>query len=121
MPRTFDEHFRPVIEVNDPGAPPNRGGIIVAPYGKGLYVYTTLAFFRQLPAGVTGAAKLFVNLISSEAKGVTQTQTQGGLAMKRWQIAVLAIAVADRMLEGRQDGPHRLLASRQGSARLFRD
>ncbi|MDQ3082716.1 MAG: LmbE family protein, partial [Gemmatimonadota bacterium] len=78
MPRTFDEHFRPVIEVNDPGAPPNRGGIIIAPYGKGLYVYTTLAFFRQLPAGVAGAARLFVNLISSEAQGVTQSQTKAG-------------------------------------------
>ncbi len=78
MPRTFDGHFGPVIEMNDPGAPPNRGGILVAPYGKGLYVYTTLAFFRQLPAGVSGAAKLFVNLISSEAQGVTQTQTKAG-------------------------------------------
>ena len=69
MPRTFDEHYQPVLEMNDPGAPPNRGAIIVAPYGRGLYVYTTLAFFRQLPAGVSGAAKLFVNLISQRAPG----------------------------------------------------
>ena len=69
MPRTFDEHYQAVLEMNDPGAPPNRGGIIVAPYGRGLYVYTTLAFFRQLPAGVSGAAKLFVNLISQRAPG----------------------------------------------------
>jgi LmbE family N-acetylglucosaminyl deacetylase len=66
MPRTFDEHYQPVLEVSDPGAPPNRGAIIVTPYGRGLYVYTTLAFFRQLPAGVSGAAKLFVNLISQQ-------------------------------------------------------
>jgi LmbE family N-acetylglucosaminyl deacetylase len=67
MPRSFDEHYRPVLEMNDPGAPANRGGILIAPYGKGLYVYTTLAFFRQLPAGVSGASKLFVNLISQRA------------------------------------------------------
>ncbi len=68
MPRTFDERYRAVLETNDPGAPPNRGGIIVAPYGKGTYVYTTLAFFRQLPAGVDGAAKLFVNLVTQGAQ-----------------------------------------------------
>jgi hypothetical protein len=64
MPRTFDEHYHPVVALNDPGEKPNRGGIIVAPYGRGLYVYTTLAFFRQLPAGVSGGTRLFVNLLS---------------------------------------------------------
>jgi LmbE family N-acetylglucosaminyl deacetylase len=64
MPRTFDEHYRPVVELNDPGEPANKGGIMVARFGKGLYVYTTLAFFRQLPAGVSGATRLFVNLLS---------------------------------------------------------
>jgi hypothetical protein len=67
MPRTFDEHYRALVELNDPGAPPNRGGILVTPYGRGLYVYTTLAFFRQLPAGVSGATRLFVNLLSMKA------------------------------------------------------
>jgi hypothetical protein len=64
MPRTFDEHYRPLVELSDPGAPPNRGGILITPYGRGLYVYTTLAFFRQLPGGVSGATRLFVNLLS---------------------------------------------------------
>ncbi|MEO8193612.1 MAG: PIG-L family deacetylase [Gemmatimonadales bacterium] len=64
MPRTFDEKYHPIVELNDPGEPANRGGIIVTPYGRGLYVYTTLAFFRQLPAGVSGASRLFVNLLS---------------------------------------------------------
>ena len=71
MPRTFDERYHPLLELNDPGAPPNRGGIIVAPYGKGLYVYTTLAFFRQLPAGVPGATRLFVNLLSLDSASTT--------------------------------------------------
>ena len=65
MPRTFDERYRPVIGISDPGEPLNRGGILVAPLGRGTYVYTTLAFFRQLPAGVPGAARLFVNLLSA--------------------------------------------------------
>ena len=53
--------------MNDSGEQPNRGAILVTPYGRGMYVYTTLAFFRQLPAGVTGGARLFVNLLSLKA------------------------------------------------------
>jgi LmbE family N-acetylglucosaminyl deacetylase len=64
MPRTFDARYHPLVELNDPGEQSNKGGILVTPYGRGLYVYTTLAFFRQLPAGVGGAARLFVNLLS---------------------------------------------------------
>ena len=64
MPRTFDPRYHPIVELSDPGEQSSKGGIIVTPYGRGLYVYTTLAFFRQLPAGVGGAARLFVNLLS---------------------------------------------------------
>jgi LmbE family N-acetylglucosaminyl deacetylase len=64
MPRTFDPAYHPLLAMNDPGEPPNRGGILVTPYGKGVYIYTTLAFFRQLPAGVSGGTRLFVNLLS---------------------------------------------------------
>jgi len=64
MPRTFDPAYHPLLEMNDPGEPPNKGAILITPYGKGLYVYTTLAFFRQLPAGVSGGTRLFVNLLS---------------------------------------------------------
>jgi hypothetical protein len=55
-----------VVETNDPGEPPNRGGILVASYGRGTYVYATLAFFRQLPNGVPGAARIFVNLLAAK-------------------------------------------------------
>lgn len=72
MPRSFDPAYRPVLELNDPGEPPNRGGLLVAPYGRGTYVYTSLAFFRQLPNGVPGAARLFVNLLAARADRVTQ-------------------------------------------------
>jgi LmbE family N-acetylglucosaminyl deacetylase len=64
MPRTFDQHYESFLSMNDPGEPPNRGAILVTPYGNGLYVYTTLSFFRQLPAGVPGGARLFANLLS---------------------------------------------------------
>jgi hypothetical protein len=72
MPRTFDEHYKPVVSINDPGEPPNNAGILVAPLGKGTYVYATLAFFRQLPAGVPGAARLFVNLLAAGHAQVVQ-------------------------------------------------
>jgi hypothetical protein len=63
MPHTFDSHYHPVLSMNDPGEPPNDAGILIAPVGKGTYVYTTLVFFRQLPAGVPGPARLFLNLL----------------------------------------------------------
>ncbi len=67
MPRTFDSHYIPSLAMNDPGEPANRGAILVAAYGSGTYVYTTLAFFRQLPNGVPGAARLFANLLAARA------------------------------------------------------
>ena len=78
MPRTFDERYQPIVALNDPGEPVNRGGIMVAQYGKGLYIYTTLAFFRQLPAGVSGASKLFVNLLSMSNDGTMRTSAGAG-------------------------------------------
>lgn len=65
MPRTFDDRYAAPLAANDPGETPNAGVVLVAPLGRGTYVYTTLAFFRQLPAGVPGGARLFVNLLSA--------------------------------------------------------
>jgi LmbE family N-acetylglucosaminyl deacetylase len=67
MPRTHAREYVGVVSTNDPGEQPNDGGILVAKYGSGTYVYTTLAFFRQLPNGVPGAARLFVNLLAAKA------------------------------------------------------
>jgi len=67
MPRTHAPEYTSVLSTNDPGEPPNDGGLLVAKYGEGTYVYTTLAFFRQLPNGVPGAARLFVNLLAARA------------------------------------------------------
>ena len=63
----WDERYTPVMEMADPGEDPKRGGLLVAPVGDGLYVYTGLAFFRQFPAGVPGAYRLFANLVSLRA------------------------------------------------------
>jgi hypothetical protein len=82
MPRTFDDRYHPVLSMNDPGAPANSGAILVAPVGRGTYVYTTLSFFRQLPAGNAGAARLFANLIGAgrreEGRGVRAKAATGG-------------------------------------------
>ena len=61
----WDPQFTPLLESHDPGEGEQKGGLLVAHYGKGTYIYTGYAFFRQLPAGVPGAVRLFVNLISS--------------------------------------------------------
>ncbi|HEY7574323.1 MAG TPA: hypothetical protein VIB08_04120, partial [Thermoanaerobaculia bacterium] len=61
---TWDPSYTPLLEMADPGEPPQRGGLLAANVGKGHYVYTGLAFFRQLPAGVPGAYRLFANLLA---------------------------------------------------------
>jgi hypothetical protein len=63
-PNRWDDRFIPVLACGDPGESPLRGGLLVADYGRGHVVYTGLAFFRQLPAGVPGAYRLFANLVS---------------------------------------------------------
>ncbi|WP_276348483.1 PIG-L family deacetylase [Daejeonella sp. JGW-45] len=59
-----DSKYTRVLSMNDPGENSNDGSLIVADYGKGRFVYTSLAFFRELPAGIPGAYRLFVNLIT---------------------------------------------------------
>jgi len=60
----WDAHFTPLLASEDAGEEPLKGGLLVAGYGKGFFVYTGLTFFRQLPAGVPGAYRLFANLVS---------------------------------------------------------
>jgi hypothetical protein len=64
FPNQWDEHFKPLLACNDPGEAPLEGSLLVARHGKGYFVYTSLAWFRQLPAGVPGAYRLFANLVS---------------------------------------------------------
>jgi LmbE family N-acetylglucosaminyl deacetylase len=62
---SWDDHFKPLLSCHDPGESDQKGGMLEAKYGKGTYIYTGYAFFRQLPAGVPGAIRLFVNLVSA--------------------------------------------------------
>jgi hypothetical protein len=61
---SMDPRYTALLETADPGEPPVRGGEVYADVGKGRYVYTSYAWFRQLPAGVPGAYRQFVNLVS---------------------------------------------------------
>ncbi|HYG99582.1 MAG TPA: PIG-L family deacetylase [Terriglobales bacterium] len=61
----WDDKFEALLTSNDPGEAPMKGGLLSAKYGKGTYIYTGYAFFRQLPFGVPGAVRLFVNLVSA--------------------------------------------------------
>ncbi|MDQ3071879.1 MAG: PIG-L family deacetylase [Bacteroidota bacterium] len=60
----WDENYVPVFSMNDPNEQPHMGSLIIAKYGKGYFAYTGISFFRQLPAGVPGAYRLFANLIA---------------------------------------------------------
>ena len=61
----WDDHFKAPLSCHDPGEDAQKGGLLRAQYGKGTYIYTGYAFFRQLPAGVPGAVRLYVNLLSA--------------------------------------------------------
>ena len=61
----WDDHFTPLLSCHDPGEDAQKGGLLRAQYGKGTYIYAAYAFFRQLPAGVPGAVRLYVNLLSA--------------------------------------------------------
>jgi len=62
----WDSAFTPLLSCHDPGEPEQKGGLLRARYGKGTYIYTGYAFFRQLPAGVPGAIRIYVNLLSAK-------------------------------------------------------
>ena len=62
----WDDNYKALLEGNDPGESPLKGGLLYAKYGKGIFIYTGFSWFRQLPAGVPGAFRIFVNLISAK-------------------------------------------------------
>lgn len=63
----IDSNYQRIISMNDAGEKADDGSLIIANYGKGKFVYTGLVFFRELPAGVPGAYRLFANLIAPQA------------------------------------------------------
>jgi hypothetical protein len=64
--KEWDKNFIPLLQGNDTGESPKSGGLLYANYGKGVFIYSGYSWFRQLPAGVPGAFRMFVNLISAK-------------------------------------------------------
>ncbi len=64
FPSKWDPAWKPILSCNDPNEKPLDGGLLVAKSGKGFFVYTSYSWFRQLPAGVPGAYRLFANMLS---------------------------------------------------------
>ena len=64
FPREWDQHYTAVLATNDKGEQPLKGGLLMAPYGKGNYIYTSYVWYRQLRAGLPGGYRFFANLIS---------------------------------------------------------
>lgn len=73
FPNKWDEQFETLIKLNDKNETPKEGSLLTAKYGKGHFIYTGLSFFRELPAGVSGAYKLFANMISIGEEGTDKT------------------------------------------------
>ncbi len=64
FPNVWSSEYTPILSMNDAGESAKKGSLLVATYGEGYYIYTGLSFFRELPAGVPGAYKLFSNILS---------------------------------------------------------
>ncbi|SHH68845.1 PIG-L family deacetylase [Winogradskyella jejuensis] len=65
FPNEWSDEFTPLFSTNDKGESPKKGSLLIAKYGKGNYIYTGLSFFREFPAGVSGAYRLFANMLSA--------------------------------------------------------
>jgi hypothetical protein len=64
FPDTWSKEYTPILSMNDKNETPKNGSLLIAKYGKGNYIYTGLSFFRELPVGVSGAYKLFANMLA---------------------------------------------------------
>jgi len=70
FPNKWSKEFTPLLSINDAGESPKEGSLLIAQYGKGYYIYTGLSFFREFPAGVSGAYRLFENMLSAGNENV---------------------------------------------------
>src|SRR5438270_13607006 len=60
--QSWDNNYQPLLETHDAGQDPQKGGLVYAKYGKGVYIYNAYAFYRQMPEGVRGAYRFFANM-----------------------------------------------------------
>jgi len=73
---TWDDRYTALLESHDAGEAPNAGGLVITRLGRGHYIYTGYAWFRQLPAGVAGAYRIFANLLSLPASRTAELPGQ---------------------------------------------
>jgi hypothetical protein len=74
FPGEWSSEFTPILSMNDEGETPKTGSLLVAKHGKGHYIYTGLSFFREFPAGVSGAYRLFANILSLGKNDINQPE-----------------------------------------------
>ena len=74
FPNQWGKEFTPILSMNDKDEPPLDGSLLVAKYGKGYYIYTGLSFFREFPEGVSGAYRLFANMLSIGKDNIKTTE-----------------------------------------------
>jgi LmbE family N-acetylglucosaminyl deacetylase len=100
----WDKRYVPLLESSDPGQEPQRGGLLVASYGRGTFVYAAYSFFRQIPEGVPGAVRLFANLLGlAEARILARVDRVRRIAlfsfMEEDQLYQVARLLAERWLD----------------------
>ena len=78
--QNWDSHYQPLVETHDPEQDPQRGGLLLARYGKGAYIYDAFALYRQLPSGVPGAYRILANLVSLGKNPGFQSEKPGAKA-----------------------------------------
>ena len=77
FPNEWSDEYTPILSMQDKGESPKKGSLLIAPYGEGHYIYTGLSFFRELPAGVAGAYRLFANMLSVGKAKETDKKIKG--------------------------------------------
>jgi CRP-like cAMP-binding protein len=100
----WDRRYRPLLACADPGEDPKHGGLIVADYGRGTYVYCGYSLYRQLPAGVQGPFRLFANLLALPAVRVAERMdfmkgTELFASLPDSQLVTLAKIASERLVE----------------------
>jgi LmbE family N-acetylglucosaminyl deacetylase len=100
----WDQRYRPLLACADPGEDPKLGGLLVADYGRGTYVYCGYSLYRQLPAGVQGPFQLFANLLALPAVRLTERiefmkGTELFASLPDSQLATLAKIASERLVE----------------------
>jgi LmbE family N-acetylglucosaminyl deacetylase len=100
----WDQRYRPLLACADPGEDPRLGGLMVADYGRGTYVYCGYSLYRQLPAGVHGAIRLFANLLALPAVRLSERMefmkgTEIFASLTDSQLATLAKLTSERFVE----------------------